>query len=197
MEIGFMSDPTSPRLDAPGAGLPLPELLIARIRFALKCRRGTRESFLANFQQERERIRERVDSLPESQRGRQVLIKRLRGLEDSSRNWSAWMTLDHLRITNHAFADFIATLVREETPGRKADTAAVKPDPGVAIGIEEDFESSCEALLEAAGKADDLKTKAKHSHPWFGPLDAFQWLGLASVHMVIHRAQIDRIIEGQ
>jgi hypothetical protein len=171
--------------------------MIARLRFALKCRRGTPASFLAGFQKERERIRERVASLSESQRARRVLIKRLRGMEDSSRNWSVWMTLDHLRITNHAFADFVATLVREESPDRKADTAAVKPDPGVTIKIEDDFERSCEALMEAAGKAKDLKTKVRHVHPWFGPLDAFQWLGLASMHMGIHRAQIDRIIASQ
>lgn len=191
-----MSDPTSPRLAAPGAGLPLPELLIARTRFAFKCRRGSRDSFLAGFQQERERIREKVASLSEAQRSHQVLIKRLRGLEDSSRNWSVWMTLDHLRITNTNFTDFISNLVEEKTPALKADTAAVKPDPKVTLAVEEAFEAACEAILEAAKKAGNLKTRTRHPHPWFGPLDAFQWLGLASMHMGIHRAQIDRIIAG-
>jgi hypothetical protein len=31
-----------------------------------------------------------------------VLIARPRGLEDSSRYWSVWMTLDHLRIVHLA-----------------------------------------------------------------------------------------------
>ena len=189
-----MTRSSEPQLAAPGAGLPFPELFIARRLFALKCWRGDRESFVARFQEESVKIRDLIDSLPESQRGEQVLIKRLRGMEDSSRNWSVWMTLDHLRITNTAFAHFISTLNKGKTPKIIADTAAVKPDPGVTVEIEEEFQKSCDAFLDAVENAADLKTGFRHNHPWFGPLDAFHWLALASMHMGIHREQVAAII---
>ena len=185
------------KLAAPGAGLPFPELLIARSRFTLKCWTGDRDSFVANFQEERDKIGDLIASIPESQRGEQRLIKRLRGMEDSSRDWSVWMTLDHLRITNSAFAHSILLLSKGKTPNVIASTAAVKPDPAVTVRIEDKFQKSCDAFLKLVEKAGDLKTEVRHTHPWFGPLDAFRWLALASMHMGIHRAQIAAIIDAR
>ncbi len=42
----------------------------------------------------------------------------------------------------------------------------------------------------------DFKTKLRFAHPWFGPMDAYGWHGLAGGHMNIHRIQIERIILG-
>ena len=193
-ECALMSTSAAPKLAAPGAGLPFPELFIARRLFALKCWKGHREAFIAKFQAEQAKIQDLLASLPESQRGEQILIPRLRGMEDSSRNWSVWMTLDHLRITNTAFAHIISTLTKGKTPKLIADTAAVKPDPSVTATIEEEFLKSCQTFLKVIEKAGDLKTEVRHLHPWFGPLDAFRWLALASMHMGIHRAQIAAII---
>lgn len=191
----MVQDP-SPKLAAPGAGLPKPELFIARTRLALRCRRGSRESFLTGFHDEREKIKRLLAHLSPAQRGHRVLIRRVRGLEDSSRHWSVWMTLDHLRITNHAFAGFIASLAKGHIPDLGVDTAALKPDPDVTGEVEALFEANCEALAQSAGKNDDLKTKARHPHPWFGPLDAYHWLALADMHQTLHRVQIQRIIAG-
>lgn len=189
-----MNDTQQPVLAAPGAGLPAIELFIGRQLFFLKCRRGNRDKFSAAFAREREMIRQLVDSSPESRRGERVLIPRLRGLEDSSRHWSVWMTLDHLRITNLAFAGVIASLTRGRVPEGEASTADVKPDPAVTGAVEADYEKSCDDLIALVSRTKDLDTAVQYRHPWFGPLDASRWHALSAMHMGIHRAQIEAIL---
>jgi hypothetical protein len=191
-----MSSNSDPQLAPPGAGLPAIELWVARLLFALKRLRGNRETFVAKFEQERAAIRALVDSCPEVQRGEQVLIVRLRGLEDSSRNWSLWMTLDHLRITNTALAGAISALAAGKVPPGKVSTAAVKPSATVTATVEAEFECSCDVLLASIKAATELKTQVRYAHPWFGPLDAFGWAAMAGMHMGIHREQIQSIVAG-
>jgi hypothetical protein len=185
-----------PRLAPPGAGLPKMELLIGRWLFARRLRRGTRESFNAHFQQEREAIRALVRSCDADAAARRVLIKRPRGMEDSSRNWSVWMTLDHLRIVNGGITRTIGSLTKGVVPSGKASTAAVKPGPEVTAVVVAEYEASCDALLAQVAAAPDLKTAGRFAHPWFGSLDAFGWHAMAAGHMGIHRVQIERIIQG-
>lgn len=191
-----MSNKAGSQLAPPGAGLPTIELWAARLLFALTRLRGNRETFVAKFEQERAEIHALVDSCSEAQRGEQVLITRLRGLEDSSRRWSVWMTLDHLRITNTAFARVITALTQGRVPPGKASTAAVKPSATVTAAIEADYERSCDGVLAAITAATELETKVRFAHPWFGPLDALGWAAMAGTHMGIHRAQIQSILAG-
>ena len=191
-----MSTSTAPQLAPPGAGLPAIELWVARLLFSLTRRRGTRETFASKFEQEHAAIRALVNSCPETQRGQQILIERPRGLEDSSRNWSVWMTLDHLRITNTAVTGIISALTAGKVPPGKASTAAVKPSPAADAEVEAEFERSCEGVLAAITTAPDLKTQVRFAHPWFGPLDAFGWAAMAGTHMRVHRVQIQSIVAG-
>ncbi len=92
----------TPRLAQPGAGIPLIERLIGGTVFAFRRRRGTREGFVQAFSHERSQIHRLIESHDKSALGKRVLIPRLRGLEDSSRHWSVYMTLDHLRIVKGA-----------------------------------------------------------------------------------------------
>lgn len=188
--------PTEPKLAPPGAGLPLPELFIARLLFGIRRLTGNRESILATFVGERAAIRQLLDSSDPAPLVRRVLIKRPRGLEDSSRYWSVLMTLDHLRIVNSQLVQVFELLPQGKAPGRKADTAQVKPSADVTADVIEEYEASCDALLRAAAAVPDLKTKMRYRHPWFGPLDAFGWYTIAGMHMRIHRVQIGRILEG-
>lgn len=192
-----MSHTTELKLDPPGAGLPAIELFIGNRLFELKRLLGSRESFMATFEQERLAIRDLVNSCATAKRGERVLIPRLRGLEDSSRFWSVWMTLDHLRITNSVFAMVITSLAHGKVPQKKASTAEVKPDPAVTAAVEGAYEVSCEKLIAVVAAVPDLKTDVSYAHPWFGPLDAFGWHAISATHMGIHRAQIARIIAVQ
>lgn len=186
-----------PKLAPPGAGLPRAELYIARLLFLLRRWRGSRESFNAGFQREREAIHALVQRCDEATGGRRVLIQRVRGLEDSSRYWSVWMTLDHLRIVNGGITRTIGALAKGVTPPGKASTAAVKPNADVTSAVAAEYEASCDALLETVAKIPDLKTRARFAHPWFGPLDAAGWHTMAAGHMGIHRVQIERIVAQQ
>lgn len=187
---------SEPQLAPPGAGLPFPENLIARGLLGMKRLTGNSAGFTADFIRERESIRRLIDKLDETTLSRRVLIRRPKGLEDSSRNWSALMTLDHLRIVHHAFIGVIGTLAKEQVPEGEASTAAVKPDPAVTMDVIAGYETSCDALLETLGAVRNFKTRARFPHPWFGPMDAHGWHALAGGHMSIHRVQIERILAG-
>jgi uncharacterized damage-inducible protein DinB len=155
---------------------------------------GNSAAFTAHFIREREAIRMLVTGLDEPTLSRSVLIRRPRGLEDSSRNWSVLMTLDHLRIVHHAFIGVIGTLAQEQVPEGEASTAAVKPDPAVTTDVIGEYEASCDTLLATLASVRNFKTQARFPHPWFGQMDAHGWHALAGGHMTIHRVQIERIL---
>jgi hypothetical protein len=182
-----------PKLAPPGAGLAKAELYIARILFALRRFTGNRQTFTAAFQTERENIHRLVQSCDETSAARRVLIERPRGLEDSSRCWSIWMTLDHLRIVNQGITRIIDSLAKGITPPGTASTAAVKPSLQATSAILPEYEQACDALLSSVAPPKDLNTAFRYAHPWFGPLDAAGWHALAAGHMSIHRVQIERI----
>jgi len=185
-----------PKLEPPGAGLPRYELYVGRLLFAFRRWTGSRDAHNARFQQERESIRRLVRACDGDSAARRVLIERARGMEDSSRYWSVWMTLDHLRIVNQSFIRVIGALTKGEMPKGTASTATVKPSPEATAAVVAEYENGCDDLLAAVAAAGNLKTKLRYAHPWFGPLDAAGWHALSAGHMGIHRVQIERILEG-
>lgn len=185
-----------PKLEAPGAGLPYPELLAARLLFHGKRVLASRESAQALFEGQRQAVVRLARGCSVEQGNQRVLIKRLRGMEDSSRHWSVFMTLDHLRIVNFGCMEAIRSLSRGEVPARTASTAAVKPSPEVDAGIIEKFEQGCDLFSKTVAGVADLKTSARYAHPWFGPLDAAGWHFIAGFHMQLHRRQIEAIFVG-
>lgn len=197
MNTSAATTPSEPLLDAPGAGLPRAELLLARLLFAWRRRQGGQAHHEAVFRREHDAILALAQSCTPEQAATRVLIPRLRGMEDSSRFWSVWMTLDHLRITNAAFAGAIRSLLQGVVPSRKASTAAVKPSPTVDENVVGAFEQSCSVFLKASRpEGTTLATAARYPHPWFGPLDAAGWHAVAGFHMGLHRRQIESILAG-
>ncbi len=98
------------RLAAPGAGLPKIELWVARWIFANARRKMDRRKAVERIASERASLLGIARSLTSGECARRVLIPRLRGLEDSSRYWSVYMTLEHLRIVNEAVSHVIVEL---------------------------------------------------------------------------------------
>lgn len=185
----------SPVLAPPGAGLPAPELWIGRMLFAVSRWTYRRDSATGTFLIEQRLIEGLVAKCPSASTSQRVLVPRLRGLEDSSRDWSVSMTIDHLRITNEAFGGIIQCLARNEIPPGVASIAAVKPSPAPSEVVWEEYKRSCSDLLTAIAENPNLNTRLKFAHPWFGPLDAEGWHLLAGLHMGIHRKQIKAILE--
>lgn len=190
------SSSVAPRLDPPGAGLPRPELVVARFLFAVNFRLTSRAAAEARIVTERTRIAAILHGRDPAQLRQRVLIKRPRGLEDSSRHWSVYMTLEHLRIVNTGVASTIRELLAGRMPPGVVSTAAVKPSPDVDEHVVPAFEASCESLLRAGHGARTLTTKVRHPHPWFGPLDAARWKFLGGFHLGLHRRQIELILQG-
>lgn len=186
----------APILAPPGAGIPTVERVVGGMIFALNRWRGTPRKFAAQFQEERGAIADLRRGRDEHVLKERVLIPRLRGLEDSSRFWSVWMTLDHLRIVNKEVTRIIEALTRDQTPEGRASTAAVKPSADVGPDVVRAYEDSCEHFLGRTGSHATLRTSLRFVHPWFGPLDGAGWHALAAMHMGIHRAQIARILAG-
>lgn len=189
-----MDGSTQPKLAPPGAGLPFPELAIARVLFAVRRWRGSRDRFTSDFARERALIASLIRQVEVEAGSRRVLIPRLRGLEDSSRSWSIWMTLDHLRIVHVEIDRVITSLCRNERPSGEASTAAVKPRADIGVSAAAEYERSCDALLSTIAAQPTLETRLRFAHPWFGPLSAAGWHALAGMHMAIHRKQIERIL---
>jgi len=185
-----------PKLAPPGAGLPKFELYIGWLLFTIYRLLGNRDSFNKSFQREREAIRVLVGACQGDSAGRRILIERPHGLEDSSRYWSVWMTLEHLSIVHQSMIRIIRALTSGVVPEGKASTANVKPSPEAGAAAVEKFERSCDVLLETVARVVDFKTKAKYVHPWFGALNAAGWHALSANHIAIHRVQIERIVQG-
>jgi hypothetical protein len=190
-----LEPPLAPPLAPPGAGLPRIELLIARLLFATQRATGNVATFNSRLERERTTIRRLLQGLEGDAAARRVLIRRPPGLEDSSRYWSVWMTLEHLRMVNEGAVRVITGLTHGTMPPGKASTAAVKPSPQVTGAVVGEYEKSCDAL-SAAAAGGKLRTPLRFPHPWFGPLDAAGWHALATVHLGLHRVQIERIIAG-
>lgn len=192
-----MTTSNTPQLAPPGAGLPYPENHIARMLLRIRRWTGNPQSFTAKFVAERQLIRSLIAEKSDTVLSKRVLIARPRGLEDSSRHWSVWMTLDHLRIVHHSMIGVLVSLANEQVPWGEASIAAVKPDEAVTASVIAEYEASCDALLASVAKITNFKTSAAFPHPWFGPMDAHGWLALSGVHMEIHRTQMERILKGQ
>lgn len=189
---------TTPNLAPPGAGLPPVELFFARLIFRWQARRTTPATAAATFTKEQAAILALIHRTPAALLTQPVLIQRLPGLEDSSRNWSLLMVLDHLRIVNSQITHVIGSLIHDRLPARAASTAAVKPSPHVTPDVIAAFDQACQQLTEtvASHPAPALHTRLRYPHPWFGPLTAAHWHFMSSFHMTLHRRQMERILAG-
>jgi hypothetical protein len=190
------SDSFTPSVDLapPGAGLPKPELLVARLIFAFFRRTKSRAEVTTLFDEEMARLLQLSDACAADRGTRRVLIQRLPGMEDSSRDWSVFMTLEHLRIVNEAVLESIRLLADGQVPERVASTAAVKPSPEAGPAVIGAFTEGCDRFREEIAAIRDLRTALRYPHPWFGPLDAAGWHAMAAFHMRLHRKQVEAIL---
>ena len=186
------------KLDKPGAGLPFLEKAIAQyILFPYTCSRLNREKAVSATQRAGKKCIEKARYVSKDQLSQQILIPRLRGLEDSSRYWSIAMTIEHLFIVHNGMLGMTRALSADQKVDQVVSTADVKPtgkvDPEDILGR---YEAVIADYADKVALLPDLKLcKATHLHPWFGELNAHQWLCLNAIHTQIHLGQILEIIK--
>lgn len=185
-----------PHLAAPGAGIPGIERFFGNLMIRGKAATTTRTQAIAVFEAQRSAILQRLEGLDEPILSQPVLIRRLRGLEDSSRFWSLLMVVDHLRIVNQGITGVIAELGTGRLPAGKVSTADVKPSAQVTKGVIIGFDQGCRDFIDTAAQIPNLKTSLTFPHPWFGPMDAATWHFMIGFHMKLHLRQIDLIRAG-
>ena len=182
------------RLAPPGAGLPRAELAWVRPTFWLVRHWLSDERASIRFRGEANGMMAQVDALPSHLAMQPVLIKRVIGIEDSSRGWSATMVLEHLRIVDRTIIDIIETLSRGESFGQEIRTADVKPRAGIGREVLGEFGAVVIDYAARVTPALACRSRVKHAHPWFGPLDPHGWHCLAAIHHTLHRRQLGAIL---
>lgn len=184
-----------PTLQAPGNGLPQTELIAARILVAWKRRITSHDAACRTFATEQQRISAIIANSDPKLATKRVLIKRLRGMEDSSRYWSLYMTVEHIRIVNRFTLDLLRSLQAGVAPDFVASTASVKPREDVGVEVVSRFEEDCEEFLRSFRTRNALSSTTTFTHPWFGELNARAWHFFAGFHMALHRRQLEKISE--
>lgn len=190
-EADTMNDETV--LAPPGAGLPALELWVSRIGFGLLRTILSRRHLDDWLCAETCKVLAIAGGLSSTQMKRQVLIPRLTGLEDSSRNWSAAMVLQHLVIVDAGIGELLGVLDQNQDFGREVRIADVKPAPEAGEEQLPLLESAHKAYTGCVAAVVNLHTARRHAHPWFGRLDGHGWHALAAVHTMIHRRQLEAI----
>jgi hypothetical protein len=185
-----------PKLDPPGAGVPLSQRIAMRFFLRpLVAHRAPWEESDARFRKLASRVEDKLEGLSEADLGRRVLVPPQAGLEDSSRYWSIAMTLDHVAIVGRQIAYLLRELDAGRPPAAKADTAKVKPssDRTVAESLASFRAFAHEEFPGLFSSLSKKNERLTFPHPWFGPLRARGWYWLQATHLHLHAQQIDAI----
>ncbi len=189
-----MTDREPDELDLPGAGIPGYERLVADLLVRGYASLASPKSILRLFRAEAGRAITLSRRLPHELGSRRVLIGRFPGIEDSSRHWSVYMTLDHLVMVNTAITALIHAVCANRNHGTEIRIEDVKPHAGAGADRVHALGSVVDRYSHQIERLGPLRSRARHSHPWFGPLTARQWHALAAIHNRIHRIQIEKIV---
>lgn len=186
-----------PHLAKPGDGIPLIERIVATFAIRWNVRSYDQKKITDLLKNETCGIQRMVGLNTPETLSQKVLIPRLRGLEDSSRNWSVFMTLEHLRIVNTLIAKTIHSLGHNQPLTQIVSTADVKPASLVDPTVIEAFSRSTEKIITAIDAVPKPTMTMKYPHPWFGPLNAAEWHFMSAFHTRLHHKQIKKILERQ
>lgn len=152
------------------------------------------EAILSDFRTSATDILRVVDENDLGSLSQIIRIPRLQGIEDSSRQWSVLMVLDHLNQVNKAIMDTVRSLKSNSHPLSKIQIADFKPSTDTGEEAIDQFRDGCQRYWSFAKSHQPLRTTLTFNHPWFGNLDGHAWHSLAAAHQRIHRRQIYKIM---
>lgn len=187
-----------PQLEKPGAGLPFFESLFVRLWVGpIQSRRNSKEQNLKLFRFLGGRLLKEARLVPAAKRDVKVLVPRMKGVEDSSRHWSANELLEHLMITGRPMRGLIETLAAGKTSDYVVDIANFKPRGAYAGGdAAPDFAAFLEETAAALERLPIGDAGPVHKHPWLGPINALQWSWILAGHNGLHLRQLQAIRAG-
>ena len=184
----------SRELQRAGAGLPALETALIKGLLTFRSAFTSQKRNLGRFKQESQLLCQFAEDTDIGLASQVQLIPRLMGLEDSSRNWSLLMVLEHLWMVNSDILKIVEALGRDVSPRGVLDIADYKPDPDVGIDVLDRFRMVNRDLEIEIRRRQKTRTVAQMQHPWFGRLDAHGWLCLAAMHQRLHRRQAQKIL---
>lgn len=184
-----------PQLEAPGSGLPPLELFIGKVGFALYRSMSSHQGATARFKSESQQLISLATSVSEEVGRQRVLIKRVTGIEDSSRFWSVFMVLDHLLIADRLTIKIIENLSQEQDFPQRITIEGIKPQPERGKEVIDEFKHLVQDYILCLEQITHWHSSSYHAHPWFGPLNAYGWHCFTAFHHFIHRRQLYRIIQ--
>ena len=177
-----------------GTGLPPVEQAFLSTSLKLGCSLMSDARALQFFLKEAGDIIDLVDDVDYDFASQRVLVPRFRGMEDSSRKWSLFMVLDHLCRVDREILRTIDVLNDDIQPRGEFDTAWYKPDQDCGADIIDEFRDLIFEFKETVEvKCPLSRGTPRFAHPWFGSLDAHQWLCLSAYHHRLHRKQARKI----
>jgi hypothetical protein len=187
-----------PDLAPPGAGIPwLENIILEYFYYPIKLKQTTWSENLDRLQRETRNIINICEGLSEQEFQTRVLIKRLRGMEDSSRYWSAALVIDHLLISLKGMSYIANELALGHEISVSTGTALVKPKQenvtnklGMLSMLKE---STLNTVAQLQVFDQNHSDRYKVKHPWFGLITAEGWVWTLAQHQALHRRQIQLI----
>jgi hypothetical protein len=191
--------PEEIKLAPPGAGLGfMTELFLKYYVNPFVTRKVTWEECEESFTKNHNRILDTLKNIPQESYETKVLVPPQKGLEDSSRFWSAKMVVEHLLIVGTQIQDAIIRLSHEEKIDRLVGTAEMKPkgDSNIQITLETFRKFAQEVPSQLNQNVKNKESRATLKHPWFGEFNSKQWYWVLGVHAGVHNKQLKAIIAG-
>lgn len=192
-----LSEPAiaQPRLQAPGTGLPPVEAQFFRHGLPLLSKTISRAAARKIFLREGNRILFLAQDLQDWDLEERVLVKRPFGVEDSSRNWSMSLLMEHLIMSGVQVHKILRQLSQGVRPHQRPSIAAGKPKGERGPRIRQEFSRFLEKFAEATDSL-TFSPRPTLSHPLTGEMNASQWFKFAALHHWMHRIHAERIVEG-
>jgi len=186
-----------PQLDQAGAGIsPSRRWMGKYILFPLLRRSLTWDRTWKLYEKEGKKILRLAKSLDHEELFERVLVPPLFGLEDNSRYYSVAMVLIHLLIVGEALVQRIPVLSRGIKLSDRVKIEDVKPYTEIPEDIVERFERFLQSYRRRLERnLGDIHIDNTTPHPWFGKLNPKGWSTLGMVHQIVHRRQIETIVD--
>ena len=184
-----------PQLETPGSGLPSPELFIGKMGLALYRSVISHHGATTWFKSESQQLIALASSVSEVVGKQRVLIRRVVGIEDSSRFWSVFMVLDHLLIADRLTIKIMESLSATKEFPQQIRIEDTKPLPDRGEEVIAEFQQLVEDYVLCLEKITRWHSQQSHPHPWFGPLNIHGWHCFTAFHHFIHRRQLHKIIQ--